>query len=667
MASKMPLSSLTRRSPATFNISGLITTRRAYSHFPPTRRRFLLQQSRQNCLLITRNFSVTPRRSFADVDDSFNPLQQDRESDEVDVCIVGGGTSSVTSIMTHANRLGGPAGLSAAIRLKQIANEAGNEGFRVLLLEKAGELGAHIVSGNVIEPSAVNELLPDWNDSDNPSRFENATPATHDKMRFLTQNKSIPIPAPPQMNNKGNYIISLNEFCKWLGERAEEVGVEVFPGFAASEVLYNSTDGSVKGVATNDLGISRSGKPKPSFERGMEFHARVTLFAEGCHGSLTKQVIKRFDLRRDSQPQTYGLGLKEVWEVKPEKFKKGEVVHTMGYPLPSSTYGGGWLYHFGDNLVSLGLVVGLDYPNPWLSPYGEFQKMKHHPIYKSVIEGGKCISYGARALNEGGFQSIPKCAFPGGALIGDTAGFLNVPKIKGTHTAMRSGMLAAQAAYSALTSNPDSGTVFLYDYEDALRSSSIWSELKQVRNMRPSFHSPLGLYGGIMYSGLEAYLFRGKTPWTLKHKEPGDYAATKLAADCPRIEYPKPDGRISFDILTSVSRTGTNHEEDQPVHLQVEDWERHKNDQWPKYKGIENRFCPAGVYEYVEDGGKEHGVKFQINAQKYVAKLPPTYLAAWTSRCRYVRHRMRANDSRPAASTARHATSRLRRRILIGR
>ena len=492
----------------------------------------------------------------------------------------------------------------------------------MLLLEKAGEIGAHILSGNVIEPSAVDELLPDWNDPENLSRFEHATPATKDKMRFLTKNSAIPIPAPPQMKNHGNYIISLNQFCKWLGERAEEVGVEVYPGFAASEVLYSEMDGSVMGVATNDLGISRSGKPKASFERGMEFHARVTLFAEGCHGSLTKQIIKKFDLRRDSQSQTYGLGLKEVWEVKPENFRKGEIVHTMGYPLPSSTYGGGWLYHFGDNLISLGLVVGLDYPNPWLSPYGEFQKMKHHPIYKSIIQGGKCISYGARALNEGGFQSIPKCAFPGGALIGDTAGFLNVPKIKGTHTAMRSGMLAAQAAYTALTASPNmnNGTVFLFDYEDALRKSSIWSELKQVRNMRPSFHSSLGLYGGIMYSGLEAYIFRGKTPWTLKHRGPGDHAATKLASECPKIEYPKPDNEISFDILTSVSRTGTNHEEDQPVHLQVEDWEAHKNDQYPKYKGIENRFCPAGVYEYVEDANKELGVKFQINAQKYVSQ-----------------------------------------------
>ena len=508
----------------------------------------------------------------------------------------------------------GPAGLSAAIRLKQLANDAGNEEFRVLLLEKAGEIGAHILSGNVIEPSAVDELLPDWLSKDNPLRFENATPATKDSMRFLTKNSSIPIPAPPQMNNHGNYIISLNQFSSWLGERAEEVGVEVYPGFAASEILYDH-DGSVKGVATNDLGISRSGKPKSSFERGMEFHARVTLFAEGCHGSLTKQIIKKFNLRRDSQPQTYGLGLKEVWEVKPENFRPGKVVHSMGYPLPSNTYGGGWLYHFGENLVSLGLVVGLDYPNPWLAPYGEFQKLKHHPLYKSVIEGGKCISYGARALNEGGYQSIPKCAFPGGALIGDTAGFLNVPKIKGTHTAMRSGMLAAEAAYSALSKNSDNGTVFLYDYEDKLRASTIWKELYAVRNMRPSFSTPLGLYGGIMYSGLEAYIFRGKTPWTLKHHTT-DHAATKKADEMPKIEYPKPDNEISFDILTSVSRTGTNHEEDQPVHLRVADWEAHASDQYPKFKGMENRFCPAGVYEYVEDESKDVGVRFQINAQK---------------------------------------------------
>ena len=417
------------------------------------------------------------------------------------------------------------------------------------------------------------------------------------------------------MNNHGNYIISLNQLTKWLGERAEELGIEIYPGFAASEVLYKP-DGSVQGVATNDLGIGRNGKPKETFERGMEFYARVTLLAEGCHGSLSKQVIKKYDLRRDSQPQTYGIGLKEVWEIQPEKFKSGEIMHSMGYPLPMDTYGGAWMYHFGDNLVSLGLVVGLDYPSPWLSPYGEFQKLKHHPLFKEVLEGGKCISYGARALNEGGFQSIPKCAFPGGALIGDTAGFLNVPKIKGTHTAIKSGMLAAEAAYSALQSKDD-GSVFLYDYESALRNSWIWKELKEVRNMRPSFQNPFGIYGGILYSGLEAYIFRGRTPWTLKHHL-SDAAATKKASECEKIEYPKPDGVISFDILTSVSRTGTNHEEDQPVHLQVKDWNRHTEIAWPHYRGVENRFCPAGVYEYVEDASKPLGVRFQINAQKYV-------------------------------------------------
>ncbi|RMJ25742.1 electron transfer flavoprotein-ubiquinone oxidoreductase [Aspergillus sp. HF37] len=546
-----------------------------------------------------RSFSQSSVRKLTDENGMFDPRQMDRESDEVDVCIVGGG----------------PAGLASAIRLKQLANEAGNEEFRVLVLEKSSELGSHIVSGNVLQPTALNELLPDWLSEDNPSRFEDATPAKEDKMRFLTQNSSIPIPAPPQMSNHGNYILSLNDLTKWLGERAEELGVEIYAGFAGSELVYDH-DGSVRGVATNDLGLGRDGQPKDNFERGMEFHARVTLLGEGCHGSLTKQVIKKYDLRRDSQPQTYGLGLKEVWEVPPEKFRPGEIVHTMGYPLPSDTYGGSWMYHFGDNMVSVGLVVGLDYPNPWLSPYGEFQKLKHHPLFKETLEGGKCISYGARALNEGGFQSIPKCAFPGGALIGDTAGFLNVPKIKGTHTAMKSGMLAAEATFSALQST-NTSTIFLFDYESALRKSPIWKELQEVRNMRPSFSTPLGLYGGILYSGLEAFLLRGKEPWTFKHHST-DADATKPASEYEKIEYPKPDGVLSFDVLTSVSRTGTNHEEDQPVHLQVEDWDKHTDAAWPKYKGVENRFCPAGVYEYVEDSSKPHGVRFQINAQNCI-------------------------------------------------
>ncbi|KAI9831827.1 MAG: hypothetical protein M1826_002859 [Phylliscum demangeonii] len=533
--------------------------------------------------------------------------------------------------MSMLQQRGGPAGLSAGIRLKQLAKEAGNEDFRVLLLEKAGEIGGHILSGAVIEPSAVEELLPDWLSDDNPRRFDAATAATGDKMRFLTARLAIPMPAPPQMNNDGNYIVSLSQFTRWLGERAEDAGVEIYPGFAASEVVYKS-DGSVAGVATNDVGVARDGTAKPTFQRGMEFHARVTLFAEGCHGSLAKQVIKTFDLRKESQPQTYGLGIKEVWEIPPEKFRKGQVVHTMGYPLPADVYGGGWMYHFGDNLVSVGLVVGLDYANPWLSPYGEFQEMKHHAWYRSVLEGGKCIAYGARALNEGGFQSIPKLIFPGGALLGDTAGFLNVPKIKGTHTAMRSGMLAAEAAFAALA-QPHDGPILLSGYERSLQSSSIWAELKEVRNMRPSFHSPLKIYGGILYSGLEAFVLRGKAPWTLRHPGP-DYLATKRADECRKLEYAKSDGKISFDILTSVSRTGTNHEEDQPVHLQVPDLDEHARLEWPRYQGIENRFCPAAVYEYVEDASKDVGVRFQINAQKFVFSPLHPVMCALTPRVR---------------------------------
>ena len=512
-----------------------------------------------------------------------------REAMEFDVVVVGAG----------------PAGLAAAIRLKQLSPEA-----TVCVVEKGGEVGAHILSGCVLEPRALDELLPDWRERGAPLH----TPAGEDRFLLLTRTRSVRLPTPPQMHNAGNYVVSLGDVCRWLAEQAESLGVEIYPGFAAAELLVE--DGCVVGVATGDMGVSRDGAPGPNHQPGMELRAAYTLFGEGCRGSLAKQLMDRFALRDGVDPQTYALGIKELWEIPAANHKPGLIEHTIGWPLDASTYGGAWLYHFGENLVSVGLVVGLDYPNPWLAPYGEFQKMKHHPLYAHYLEGGKPISYAARALNEGGFQSIPKCAFPGGALIGDTAGFLNVPKIKGTHTAMRSGMLAAESTFSALTATDQPGSVFLYDYEDKLRSSTIWSELKEVRNMRPSFHTPLGIYGGLLYSGLEAFVLRGKAPWTLKHSGGGDHAATKPADACAKIEYPKPDGKLSFDILTSVSRSGTNHDEDQPCHLHVEDWDAHAAKEWPKYKGVENRFCPAGVYEYVEDESKELGVRFQINSQK---------------------------------------------------
>lgn len=538
-----------------------------------------------------------------------------RESDQVDVCIVGGG----------------PAGLAAAIKLKQLDNEKGSGDLRVVVLEKSPDMGNHIVSGAVLEPRALDELIPNWRDDENlPSTV---TPAGEEAMRFLTKSSAIPIPEPPQMHNKGNYIVSLSQMVGWLAAKAEEVGVEVYPGFSVSELIFNE-QGQVKGIATNDMGLSKNFEPKANFERGMEFHAKVTLLAEGCHGSLTKQVIKRFDLRKDSDPQTYGLGIKEVWQVKEEKFKKGYIGHTMGYPLSKDVYGGGFMYHFGDGLVSVGLVVGLDYANPYISPYQEFQRMKHHPFYADVLKGGECIAYGARALNEGGYQSIPKLSFPGGALIGCTAGFLNVPKIKGTHTAMKSGMLAAETAFEAISQlpepaeaveesetdeMPDQPLIDMTSYEESIKNSWVYKELYEVRNIRPSFHNPLKLYGGIMYSGLDTLLLKGRVPWTFRHKET-DAAATESADKFEKIEYPKPDGELSFDILTSVSRTGTLHDEDEPCHLRVpdQDMDKHAEAAYPRFKGIENRFCPAGVYEYIEDETKPLGVRFQINSQNCI-------------------------------------------------
>ncbi|OAC97674.1 hypothetical protein MUCCIDRAFT_151049 [Mucor lusitanicus CBS 277.49] len=533
-----------------------------------------------------------------------DPRRGEQFEDETDVVIVGGG----------------PSGLAAAIRLKQLANDEGRE-CRVMLIEKAGEVGAHTLSGAVLEPRALDELIPDWKEKGAPLN----TPVTSDSMRLMTKSLSIPLPHPPQMNNKGNYIVSLSNFVKWLGEQAEELGVEIYPGFAASEVLYNE-DGSVRGVTLNDVGLDKNFEPKDTYERGMAVKAKVTLFAEGCHGSLTKTLAKKFDLRKESGPQKYGIGIKEVWEVLPEKHKPGSVTHTVGWPVDAHTYGGSFIYHFEPerHLVTVGYVIGLDYSNPYLNPYKTFQQFKHHPSVKSLLEGGKCISYGARAINEGGYQSIPKLVFPGGALIGCTAGFLNVPKIKGTHTAMKSGMLAAESAYEALYNGlePDQESqveepVLLNTYEERIKDSWVYKELYEVRNVQPSFHGPLGLWGGMLYSGIDTLFLKGRTPWTFKHKK-ADWECMKTAGESKPIDYPKPDGVISFDLLTSVSRTGTNHAENQPVHLRIRDKDIPVERNLGVFDGPENRFCPAGVYEYVDDENKPGEKRLQINSQNCI-------------------------------------------------
>ncbi|KAI3638132.1 hypothetical protein MIR68_003743 [Amoeboaphelidium protococcarum] len=533
-------------------------------------------------------------------------IEAERPVDETDIVIVGGG----------------PASLSAAIRFKQLCNEQ-NKDLRVVVLEKAAEIGRHTLSGCVLEPRALNELIPDWKGRGAPLR----QPALKDKMLYLSEKSSLPLPHPPSLSNKGNYIVSLSEVTQWLGDQAEELGVEVYPGIAASEVLYDD-NGNVKGVATNDVGIARDGKPKDSFERGMEFHAKLSLFGEGVHGSLSKELINKFDLRKDCQHQTYGIGIKEVWEIDPEKnkmYQPGLVVHSLGWPLDSNTYGGSFLYHADGNKIYVGFVVALDYTNPYLSPYKEFQRYKHHPSIRQYLEGGTCVAYGARAINEGGVQSVPKLYFPGGALIGCSAGFVNVPKIKGTHTAMKSGMLAAEAAFNALSgaseesagSSSSSSAIELSEYEKTLKESWVWEELWAIRNCRPAFHSFKGLYGGVLWSGLETILFRGKLPVTFKHGPP-DYACLKPAAESKRIEYPKPDGVLSFDLLTNLTRSGTNHDHDQPVHLTLKDKDVPVNRNLAVFDGPENRFCPAGVYEYVEKEDGSGGKRLQINAQNCV-------------------------------------------------
>ena len=505
----------------------------------------------------------------------------------------------------------GPCGLSAAIRLRQLSAERGHE-VSVCVLEKGSEVGAHILSGAVLEPRALDELIPDWKDKGAPLN----APVTSERFMVLTEKRAFAIPVwtmPPQMSNHGNYAVSLGNVCRWLAEQAEALGVEIYPGFAAAEVLYDD-QGRVTGVATGDLGVARDGSRKDSYQPGMELRAKYTFFAEGCRGSLSKSLMERFALREGCDPQAYGLGLKELWQLDPAKHKPGTVIHTAGWPVDRRTWGGSFIYHLVDNQAAVGYVVGLDYQNPHLSPFDEFQRFKTHPAIRPMLEGGKRLAYGARALNEGGLQAIPELVFAGGALIGCAAGFLNVPKIKGTHTAMKSGMLAAEAAFDALASG-DPGYGVLTAYPEAFRGSWVYDELHRARNFRPAFVK-WGLYGSMLYGGLDLKLLRGRAPWTFRHRH-ADHDSLKPAAEMPRIEYPKPDGVVSFDKLSSVYLSNTNHEEDQPVHLRLTDDTVPVDHNLALYDAPEQRYCPAGVYEIVrdDDGGNPH---LQINAANCV-------------------------------------------------
>ncbi len=514
-------------------------------------------------------------------------MKQTRESMEFDVVIVGAG----------------PSGLATSIKLAQLAKK-NNQQLNICILEKGAEVGSHIISGAIFEPRALDELIPNWQELNAPLN----TPVTKDSFMYLTKSKAIPLPVPPSMHNKGNYIISLGELCRWLGQYAESLGIQIFPGFAASEVLYDQNN-KVIGVATNDLGIDKNNKQKSSYQPGMELHAKYTVFAEGCRGSLSKQVMKKFNLQANCEPQAYGIGIKEIWKIPDELHKPGNTLHAIGWPLDHKTYGGTFLYHLKPNLLVTGIVIGLDYENPYLNPFEELQRFKHHPKIKHLFINSKRISYGARAISEGGAQSIPQLHFPGGLLVGDTAGFLNVPKIKGSHTAMKSGMIAAENIYKALSNN---STKIISNYDQDIKKSWLYKELFKVRNIRPSFK--YGLIWGVAYSALDTYIFHGKTPWTFRHH--ADHEALKPAVKYKPISYPKPDNKISFDKLSSVNLSNTFHEEDQPIHLQLTDQNIPITVNLKLYDAPEQRYCPAGVYEIIKVEGKEPYL--QINAQNCV-------------------------------------------------
>ena len=499
----------------------------------------------------------------------------------------------------------GPSGLSAGIKLAQLAKQ-NNKKLNICIVEKGSEVGAHILSGAVLDPQSLNELIPNWRKKESPL----ITEAKTDQFLLFTKNSSYKLPTPPQMRNDGNYIISLGNFCRWLAKEAEELGINIFPGFAATKVLF-AENNNVIGIRTGDLGIGKDGKKLENFQMGYDLFAKQTIFAEGCHGSLTKELIKKFNLRENSDPQTYGIGLKELWEIKPENHNLGNIIHSIGWPLDNNTYGGSFLYFLEKNQVSVGFVVGLDYKNPYLSPFDEFQRFKTHPKIKKIFDGGKRISYGARALNEGGLQSIPKLTFPGGLIIGCGAGFMNVPKIKGTHTAMKSAMVAAEEIFKNIYNKNSNQEVFTY--EEELKKSWVWDELYKVRNIRPSFK--WGLIPGLIYSAIDTYIFRGKAPWTLKHHQ--DHQSLNKAKNSKIIEYPKPDGILTFDKLSSVYISNTNHEENQPCHLELKDKKIPIKYNLEHFDCPEQRYCPAGVYEIVKIGDTKEP-KLQINAQNCV-------------------------------------------------